>query len=91
MKKRQLPLVIMLIAGAITSILTYMMKYPIKDMLLSVFVVLVIFYALGSILKYVLDLFERQNREAALKEGEVIEKENESDTEEQNTTVKETE
>ncbi len=91
MKKRQLPLVIMLIAGAITSILTYMMKYPIKDMLLSIFVVLVIFYALGSILKYVLDLFERQNREAALKEGEVIEKEKESDTEEQNNIANEKE
>lgn len=90
MKKKQLPLVIMLIAGAITSILTYMMDYPIKDMLLSVFIVLLIFYGLGSILKYVLDSFERQNREAALKEGEVIEKENESD-EEQKDTAKETE
>lgn len=81
MKRKHLPLVIMLSAGAITSILTFILDYQIKDMLLAVLIVLVIFYMLGSILKWVLDLFERQNREAALREGEVIEKENNPDAE----------
>ena len=81
MKRKHLPVVIMLIAGAITSILTFILNYQIKDMLLALLIVLIIFYILGSILKWVLDTFEKQNREAALREGEVIEKENNPDEE----------
>lgn len=89
MKKNRLPLVIMLIAGAITSILTFLMNYPVKDMLLAVLIVLIIFYILGSILKWILDLFEKQNREAAMREGEVIEKESEPEADNQKGAVKE--
>jgi len=37
------------------------MKYPIIWKLVTLLVVLVIFYMLGSILKWILDAFEKQN------------------------------
>ncbi len=76
MKKRKLlPVFIMLLAGAIASILTAIFQYEITSLLLIVFITLVVFYILGLILMKVLDKIEEQNTEPDLDEGEVIEKE----------------
>ena len=51
-------------------------KYEITKMLWILFVVLLVFYILGCILKWSLDHIDKQNEETdnSLDEGEVIEK-----------------
>jgi predicted membrane protein len=75
MKRKQLPVFIMLLAGSIASILTAVMRYDLKSFLFIVLITLVIFYILGLLLKYVLDVIEAQNVKDSLDEGEVFEKE----------------
>lgn len=75
MNRKNLPLLLMLTAGAVTCIITYIEEYSMNAKLVSLFVVLLIFYVLGSILKWTLDYFERQNEQKLMEEGEVIEKE----------------
>lgn len=85
MNRKYMPLTLMLVAGAVTSIITFIQKYTIFQKFLSLLIVLVVFYILGSLLKWALDTFERQNEKAALDKGEVIEKdaeEKEADGEE---------
>lgn len=84
MNRKKMPLVLMLTAGAITCIITFIMKYTIIWKLVTLLLVLIIFYVLGSILKWVLDAFEKQNAKAALDEGEVIAKEAEDEGREEN-------
>jgi ABC-type transport system involved in cytochrome bd biosynthesis fused ATPase/permease subunit len=72
MTRKELPVLIMLLAGAIASIMTAVMHYEIQSLLFIVFITLVIFYFLGTILKIVLDRIEEQNTKLALDEGEVI-------------------
>lgn len=81
MNRKYMPLILMLVAGAVTSIITFFMQYSILQKLIALLVALVIFYALGSALKWALDIFEAQNEKAALDQGEVIEKENGQETE----------
>ncbi len=74
MNRKNLPLLLMLSAGAVTCIITYIEGYSIMAKLVSLFVVLLLFFLLGSVLKWTLDYFDRQNEEKLMEEGEVIEK-----------------
>lgn len=80
MNRKTMPLVLMLIAGAVTCIITFVMDYSILGKLVALFATLLIFYFLGCIIKWTLDFFDRQNAPAP-EEGEVIEKEPEGDEE----------
>lgn len=82
MNRKKMPLLLMLTAGAVTCIITFIMKYSIIWKLVTLLLVLLIFYMLGTILRWVLDAFDRQNEKAALDEGEVIAKEAEEDQKE---------
>lgn len=75
MNRRNLPLLLMLTAAAVTTIITFIQQYSMLDKLVSLFVVMLIFYVLGSVLKWTLDYFDKQNEKRRLEEGEVIEKE----------------
>lgn len=77
MNRKNMPLLLTLAAGAVTCIITFIQQYTILQKLISLFVVLIIFYVLGSVLKWTLDYFEAQNEKARQEEGEVIEKESE--------------
>ncbi|MCH5259041.1 MAG: hypothetical protein J1F18_04765 [Lachnospiraceae bacterium] len=74
-KRRLIPPFVMLLAGAITSITMRILHYETKTMLIILLCVLIGFYIAGSLLKYMLDKFEKQIEEAYMEEGEVIEKE----------------
>ncbi len=76
MNRRTMPLILMLLAGVVTCIITFIMQYTIIFKLLALLVVLLVFYTLGSIFKWVLDMFDRQNAKIAMEQGEVIQKEN---------------
>lgn len=75
MNRKNLPLLLMLTAAAVTSIITFIRQYSMLEKLVSLFVVMLVFYALGSVLKWTLDYFDKQNEKRRLEEGEVIEKE----------------
>lgn len=77
MNRKNLPLLLMLTAGAVTCIITFIQDYSVLAKLVSLLAVLVIFYLLGSVLRWTLDRFDRQNEEKRGEEGEVIEKETE--------------
>lgn len=70
MNRKNLPLLLMLTAGAVTSIITYVEQYPLTGKLVALFIVLLLFYVLGTILKWTLDYFEKQNEERLRQESE---------------------
>ena len=78
MKNKNLPLIIMLVAGAIASVITYMKQYDTKEMLFTVLIVLVIFYVIGMIVKEIMEYFLKTEKPEKSDSGKVIEKE--SDT-----------
>lgn len=65
----------MLLAGAVTCIITFIQGYSMTERLVILLAVLVLFYLLGSILVWTLNFFDHQNDEKRKSEGEVIEKE----------------
>lgn len=81
MNRKYIPLFLMLVAGAVTTIITFIRQYSVIDKLVSLLVVLLIFLFLGNVLRYTLDYFDKENEKKALEEGEVIEKEGESEEE----------
>ena len=83
MKSRRMkmfPLIVMLVAGSFTSIMTYYFQYEIKTALLVLLSVLLVFYLLGLLLVNVIISFDKKNEEARLakkrEEGIVLDKDN---------------
>ena len=87
MNRKNIPLLLMLTAGAVTCIITYVRQYSITAKLVALFLVLVIFWLLGSILEWTLNYFDAQNEKRRKEEGEVIEKETENPDENAKETV----
>ena len=81
MNRRNVPLILMLAAGAVTCVITFIQNYSILAKLVSLFVVLLVFYFLGSLLRWTLDYFDSENEKKKDEEGEVIEKEAEESEE----------
>lgn len=86
MKRKLIPIFLMLVAGAVASIIAYIKDYELTRMLWTLLAALIVFYLLGTALKKVLDLFDDQIKKAdeeRRNEGSVIEKEveEEPDTE----------
>lgn len=79
MNRKLVPIILMLIAGAIASIITYVRDFELTEMLWILSGVLILFYIIGLGIKKVLDIFDEQIKEAEEKEkqeeGFVIEKE----------------
>ncbi len=77
-KLKLLPLILMLIAGSITSIMTYFFQYEIKTALLVLLSVLLAFYCFGLVFVKVIVSFDKKNEEERkakeLEEGVVVEK-----------------
>jgi lipopolysaccharide export LptBFGC system permease protein LptF len=74
-RRRLIPPFVMLLAGAVVSIAMRLFRYETRTMLIVLLIVLVVFYLVGEVIKYMLDQFEKQIEENKAKEGEVIEKE----------------
>lgn len=88
MKRKLIPIFLMLVAGAVTSIIAYIKDYELTRMLWTLLAALVIFYLLGILMKKVLDLFDEQIKKAdeeKKNEGSVIEKEVEEEPETEET------
>ncbi len=78
MDRKNIPLLMMLTAGAVMCIISYVQRFTILAKLVSLFVVLLVFYLLGSVLVWILNRFEQQNEERLREEGEMIEKDGEA-------------
>lgn len=74
-KRRLIPAIVTLIAGAAVSITMRILHYKMLTMSIVLLCVLAGFYFVGRILQIMLDRFEVQIHEAQMEEGEVIEKE----------------
>lgn len=66
---------LMLLAGAVTSIMMYCFRYTMKQTLIILGVVLLVFYLAGIFIQKKIISFVEQIKEAEENEGEVIEKE----------------
>lgn len=66
---------LMLLAGAVASIMMFYYHYTTRQMLSVLLWVLVIFYLAGCFIQKKVSVFVEQIMEAEAKEGEVIEKE----------------
>ena len=81
---KALPAITMLFGGAVASVITYINHYTLTEMLVIVLVSLIAFYVLGAILKMIFDSFKipikKEKQENS--EGEVIEKEPDTETKE---------
>lgn len=77
-----IPAILMLMAGAITSIICYILKYEVMSMLLILLLVMFLFYMVGDVIRFFLGKYvwppeedEEETNEDTLDEGAVIEKE----------------
>lgn len=57
------PSILMLVAGSITSIMTYYFQYEIKAALLILLSVLLVFYVIGLVVIKVIGNFDKKNAE----------------------------
>lgn len=77
--KKRFPLALMLIAGAVVSIILYIRNYELIKFLWILLASLVFFYAMGRIAVQVVERFDHENEEANAEaedeDGAVIEKE----------------
>ncbi len=90
MKTKQIPLILMLVAGAAASISTKIMDYDLETALWILLAVLLVFYIAGCIIKRTIDSFEAERNKSEQEEdisdeGEVIEKDGSQDTEDAET------
>lgn len=92
MNRKNMPLLLMLIAGACTCIVTLVKSYSLLAGLVALFTVMLLFYCLGNVLRMLLDRFDRQNEEKEKQEQEEKEKalqeEEAAGTEEEDTAQK---
>lgn len=73
-KRKLIPPFVMLLAGAIVSITMFVLHYKTKDMLIILLCVLLAFYIIGEVFKWMLDRFEAQIEKERSEAGEVYEK-----------------
>lgn len=63
MNRKNMPLILMLTAGACTCIVTMVQAYSVLASLVALFAVMLLFYCLGNGVRLLLDHFDRQNEE----------------------------
>ena len=83
MNRKNIPVILMLSAGAIVGIVYFVKGQPIQKMLLAIIIVFVVFYGLGSLLENILNYFDKKNEERIKKEKEQEEKEQEEKEQEE--------
>ena len=64
LNRKLIPIILMLTAGAVASIVTYVRNFELIEMLWILLGVLILFYLFGMGIKKVLDIFDEQIKEA---------------------------
>ena len=81
MNTKKVPVFVMLLAGAVTCVVTYLNHYNLHDMLVALILVLLSFLILGIIIKVIFDKFDIAIKDTVDDEGEVVEKQGEMNAE----------
>lgn len=89
MNRKNMPLILMLTAGACTCIVTMVQAYSVLASLVALFAVMLLFYCLGNGVRLLLDRFDRQNEEKAKQEQEEKAKQEQEEKAEQEDAVSE--
>lgn len=76
MNTNKIPAFVMLLAGAVAVIVTYINHYSLEDMLVVLILTLIVFLILGVVIKLIFDSFhiEEPDEDRVDDEGEVVEK-----------------
>ena len=75
MDTKKIPAIVMLLAGVVACIATYINHYSLEDMLVVLLITLVVFLIIGVAIKLILDSFNiTQDDDKVDDEGEVVEK-----------------
>ena len=76
MNTKRIPALVMLLAGAVSTIVTYINHYSLEDMLVVLIITLIVFLIIGVAIKLVFDSFhiEEPDEDKVDDEGEVLEK-----------------
>lgn len=76
MNTNRIPALVMLLAGAVAVIVTYINHYSLEDMLVVLILTLIVFLVLGVVIKLIFDSFhiEEPDEDRVDDEGEVVEK-----------------
>ena len=76
MNTKRIPALVMLLAGAVVTIVTYVNHYSLEDMLVVLILTLIAFLIIGVAIKLVFDSFhiEEPDEDRVDDEGEVVEK-----------------
>ncbi len=83
MKTKKVPLIVMLLAGAVACIVTWLEHYSLNEMLVVLLVVLILFLIIGLIIKVIFDKFDISTDKPVDDEGEVVEKQSDEGDEEE--------
>ena len=81
MDKKNIPLILMLVAGAVTWIVTFLNHYESLVSFLILFGVMVLFYVIGTLIQWMFVSFEKKNAEAQAQSGEELVSEEEEEEE----------
>lgn len=80
MDRKNIPIVMMLVAGAITCIITFIQHDSVLRKLVVLFIVLLVFYSIGTVIKWIFDSFASKNAQMnAPVEEEIAEEEEEEE------------
>lgn len=76
MNTKRIPAFVMLLAGAVATIVTYINHYNLEDMLVVLILTLIVFLIIGVAIKLVFDSFhiEQPDEDRVDDDGEVVEK-----------------
>lgn len=84
MNTKKIPAIVMLLAGTVACIATYINHYSLEDMLVVLLLTLVVFLIIGIVIKLILDSFDiTKDDEKVNDEGEVVEKSSDSSEDEE--------
>lgn len=76
MNTNKIPALVMLLAGSVAVIVTYINHYSLEDMLAVLILTLIVFLIIGVVIKMIFDSFhiEEPDEDRVDDEGEVVEK-----------------
>lgn len=85
MNRKNLPVIIMLIAGVIISVITFIREFEVVEKLIFLLITLIVFYGLGCLLVTTMNHFDKVNEQKRLEEEKAAEEAKLAEEEQQTT------
>lgn len=68
MNRKNIPIVLMLLAGVIVSVITFIKEFELLKKLVILLITLIMFYGMGSLLVFTMNYFDKVNEQKRLEE-----------------------